>query len=63
MTAYKLTKILNAALAEAGVDQTVKPQMMYNYVKNGLIKTNEKGLIEDEIANAFVAKFVAKRVK
>lgn len=57
ITAYALQKMLLAR----GVDR--KPQMMYNYVKNGLIKTelvNGQNLIPMDVAVAFVEKFVTK---
>jgi len=55
VTGYEIQKMLK----NRGIDR--KPQMIYNYIKNGLIKSEVVGiqnLVKIEIANEFVNKFV-----
>jgi hypothetical protein len=40
-TAYEIHKVLNRILSEAGTKE-VRPQMMYNYLRNGMIVRGEK---------------------
>ena len=57
VTGYEIHKMLLAK----GVNR--KPQMIYNYIKNGLIASEIVGsqkLVTIENANSFVTKFVAK---
>jgi len=65
-TAYQIAKLINIRLAEAGF-QDVRPQMIYNYDRNGMIVKGEKNVTarrtftKDEVT-AFVDKFVTKRM-
>lgn len=64
VTPYGLAMILNDYLKMAN-EKEVRPQMMYNYAKNNLIKgatkTNEGWLIPAKQANEFAIKFLTKR--
>jgi len=40
-TAYEIHKVLNRILSEAGTKE-IRPQMMYNYLRNGMIVRGEK---------------------
>jgi hypothetical protein len=60
VTGYEIQKMLK----EKGVDR--KPQMIYNYIKNELIKSEVVGsqrLVKIEVANEWITKFVAKHKK
>lgn len=63
LTPYQIAKLINAKLVEVGLDE-IRPQMMYNYDKNGLIVKGQKGIKEYTLAEAdeFVEKFTAKRI-
>lgn len=66
-TAYAIASMINDQLSAAGrTDLHIKPQMMYNYAKNGLIVKGLKGLPADgysqDQADAFVSKFVTNRI-
>lgn len=37
MTPYAAAKIVNARLAEEGIEKEIPPQMMYNYTKKNMI--------------------------
>ena len=41
-TPYEISKVLNQILKDSGSDRTIRPQMMYNYARNGLIVRGEK---------------------
>jgi len=63
-TPYMIATLINSELAGLGLDE-IRPQMMYNYDKNGLINGTKKQNAErpytaDE-AVAFVHKFVTMR--
>jgi hypothetical protein len=66
-TPYAAAKVVNAALAEVGL-QAIPPQMMYNYTtarvnagKEPLIAfTPEEGIDRDALA-AWIAKYIAKK--
>jgi hypothetical protein len=45
LTPYQAHKVVNAALAEAGLDTRIPPQMMYNYT-SGRINKGKAPLIE-----------------
>jgi hypothetical protein len=57
---YRLASVLN----ELGT-KNVKPQMMYNYVKNNLIPTRRNALghieVSAEDAQVFVVKFITRQ--
>ena len=38
-TPYQAAKVLNARVAEAGIEKVVPPQMVYTYAKNGKFST------------------------
>jgi hypothetical protein len=40
-TAYQIHTVLNEVLVKAGLEK-IRPQMMYNYARNGLIVSGEK---------------------
>jgi hypothetical protein len=61
MTPYAATKIVNAALAAAGVDKTLPPQMLYNYAKKGYIPTSADGKISEADLEAWLTKYLAKQ--
>lgn len=59
VTGYQIQKMLEAK----GVVR--KPQMIYNYIKNNLIKSqihNGQKVVKIEDANAWIDKFVAKHL-
>jgi len=66
ITAYAIASLINKALDEAGrTDLRIRPQMMYNYAKNGLIvkgQTATDARYSQDQADAFVQKFVANRL-
>jgi hypothetical protein len=62
ITVYQIAKLINFKLTELGY-QEVRPQMMYNYNKNGLINGTKDGEVTIEQALAFVDKFVGRRVQ
>ena len=39
VTGYQAAQVLNILLQEEGLEQTVRPQMIYNYVRKGLIES------------------------
>lgn len=64
-TAYQIAKLVNVKLAGANVE-LVRPQMIYNYSKNGMIAKGKKGdmsvrYTRDEV-ESFVEKFSSKRI-
>ena len=70
-TPYAAAGIVNAALAEAGVEKTLPPQMLYNYTtariragKAPLIETVEKDgrvMITEAGLGAWLTKYLAKQ--
>jgi hypothetical protein len=63
-TPYGVWKVLTEVLRKVGIPtDKVTPQMMYNYAKNGRID-GKKGSkrYSDETVEAFVAKFVARKM-
>lgn len=72
VTGFQFHKKVNAALVEAGltkvdkvtntlVTKTIPPQMIYNYMKKGTIKT-EKGLITLDEGNKFINSYITKLI-
>ncbi len=59
---YKLHSVVNLF-----VDDKIKPQMMYNYVRNNLIKVTKNSTDKIEVSKEegirFVVKFVSNRNK
>jgi hypothetical protein len=63
MTGYKVAKRVNAALKLAGLKE-IPPQMVYQYIAKGYIESydeNGQNLVEMAAADAWIAKYVAKR--
>lgn len=63
VTCYQVAIKLNEALKPLGLGE-VKTQMLYNYAKNGLIKTElieGQNLVSIQNCDEFVAKQVEKR--
>lgn len=64
MTPYGVSLILNEELTKHQL-KNVPPQMLYNYVRNGILpSTTKNGKIDvpDEVALTFVSWFVGKRL-
>lgn len=63
-TAYGVSKVLNAILRDAGLKE-VRPQMMYNYLRNGLLVKGEKIFGENlrNVTNEEVLTFVGRYVE
>jgi hypothetical protein len=59
LTPYAVAKLANAELTKAGLTE-IKPQMVYNYVKNNLIPSTD-GKIAKSDAEAWIAKYVARK--
>jgi hypothetical protein len=65
ITLYQIARILNDQLEKAGrTDLTVRPQMIYNYGKNGMVVKGLKGTdgYTLEQADAFDERFVKNRI-
>lgn len=60
-SAYGIYKILNQILIENG-SKEIRPQMMYNYARNGLIVRGEKifGATLRKITNQEVKSFISR---
>jgi len=59
VTGYEICKLLKSR----GIER--KPQMIYNYIKNGLIKSEifeSQKLVRVEVANEWIEKFVTKNL-
>lgn len=62
MSGYAFAKKVNEVLAKNGIEKTIKPQMIYNYVRKGYITANEKNLIEYSEFERFATKYVSKQL-
>jgi hypothetical protein len=72
LTAYKAAQVVNAALAEAGLDSTIPAQMMYNYTTARLrkgqkpliptITVDGKVFIEAEGFAKWLGTYISKKV-
>ena len=60
MTPYAAAKIVNALLAEAGIDKVLPPQMFYTYAKKGYIPATDGRIAEADLA-AWAEKYIAKQ--
>jgi hypothetical protein len=60
---YSIATIINAVFVEMGSDKQVKPQMMYNYARNGLINTikGQKQYTAEDAA-AFIIRYVNRNI-
>jgi hypothetical protein len=61
LTPYGLCQIVNRLLKEAGIEQTLPPQMFYNYSKKGYLKTVD-GRISPEEALRWTEKYLTKKL-
>ena len=69
VTPYAAAKIVNAALAEAGIDKHIPPQMVYNYTTarvrkgksplGGLVM-NDEGKVSLDSVQAWASKMITK---
>jgi hypothetical protein len=66
LTGYQVAKLANASLKRHGLDE-IRPQMVYRYISQKLIKPvieTEDGIrVSEEVALAWVDKFVGNRVR
>jgi hypothetical protein len=65
-TAYQIAQLINAKLTAAGFEQ-IRPQMMYNYDRNGMIVKGQKDVTKTRTFTMaetieFVEKFTTKRM-
>jgi hypothetical protein len=60
-TFYALSRVLNNNLALLGL-KAVPSQMMYNYKRNRLIPATADGLVTADAGNAWMAKYLTKRI-
>jgi hypothetical protein len=61
---YGIYTVIQTALKVMGSEKEIRPQMMYNYDRNGLIVKGKKGVKrynKDEVV-AFAKKYVAKHI-
>ena len=64
MTPYLVHSIVNTVFEALEVEYRVRPQMMYNYDRNGLIVKGQKGkkrFTRDEVLD-FVTRFVNRNI-
>ncbi len=62
VTPYQIHSVVNTVFDALGAGKSVRPQMMYNYAKNGLIvkgAKDRKRFSQDEVI-AFAVKYVTK---
>lgn len=64
ITPYALHNIVNGALEALGSGKRIRPQMMYNYSRNGLLVKGEKGIkaLTKDQSVAFATKYVTKQI-
>jgi len=64
LTGYKIAQMANKILEMEGLAM-IKPQMVYNYIKNNLIPTNgPNGTVIDTDATKWIVKYVnAKKAR
>lgn len=61
ITVYQIAKLINFRL-EANGFEPIRPQMMYNYNKNGLINGRKNDEVTLAEALAYVEKFATRRM-
>lgn len=64
VTPYGIHSVINNTFKILNIDIEIRPQMMYNYDRNGMIVKGKKGVKEyshDEV-KAYAIKFVNKRI-
>lgn len=60
LTPYGAAKIVNALLAENGIEKVLPPQMFYTYVKKGYIPSTDGKISPTDLAtwcDKYIAKF------
>jgi len=66
VSGYKLSKLVNEGIRELGVGKDIPSQMIYNYIKNGMIrvKVNEEGkkVIEKKEVERWMKKYLKRKV-
>lgn len=60
LSPYACAKIVNAALAERGVEKVLPPQMFYTYVKKAYIETTDKKKVSMVNLQVWFEKYFAK---
>lgn len=60
ITRYAFAGQVNAARAAAGLEGLIPSQMIYNYAQKGYLKVNPQGLLDQEAASAWLAKYIAR---
>jgi hypothetical protein len=60
LTPYAVSKLVNTELETLGLPP-VKPQMVYNYVRNNLIPASNNRITKSD-AEAWVTKYVARKL-
>lgn len=64
LSGYELCKLINVMLDDRGI-KNIPPQMIYNYMSKGYIKTvvhDNRNMIELAEAEKFAEKYVAKKM-
>jgi len=65
ITPYLVHSVINAAMEALDSEYRVRPQMMYNYARNGLVVKGSKGakrFTRDEVCD-FVVRFVNRQIQ
>lgn len=60
ITPYAIHRVINSTFEVLGVQKEIRPQMMYNYDRNGLIVKGSKGI--KKYTNLQVQEFAVKYV-
>jgi len=64
LTGYQLAKVVNAHLKELGFEKETPAQMVYSYIKQGLIPSvvvNGQNRVTEEAARTWVKKYVTRK--
>lgn len=64
MTGYKMSVLVNDELKERGLKE-IPPQMIYNYISKGYIKSelvDGKRVVTDEAAAEWCSKYIDKKL-
>lgn len=64
-TLYQLAKAVNKAREEVGVEGTVRPQMIYNYARNGMVVRGRKSTenVTRDQAQEFLTRYLDRTNK
>lgn len=66
MSPYAAAAIVNARLRDVGVSKVIPAQMMYNYVKNEILKSyvadDGRTYVEHDSFNAWLEMYVSKQI-